>query len=191
MMRAVKTTVAMVATAALGVSAASAFVGSPGAVPLPRSLVPEPGSDRVGQTAPDPDAGLPWAVRSYVSTSGAGCVEAGRIKDGRFGWLDPRGRFTETALPETGTCASLVAEPVLLVINHYPAVGQRAARTVLFGQARPDVAAMHVGVSGRQQPLLAGIGGGFVLPLAGTIAPAELPVRVAMITGQELTFDWR
>jgi hypothetical protein len=130
-------------------------------------------------------------VRSYVSTSGDSCVEAGRIKDGRFGLVEPDGRFTETAVQEAGTCGSLVADPVLLAMNHYPAAEQRTARTVLFGQARPDVAAMQVGVPGGERPLVAGSGGGFVLPLAGTLAPTDLPVRVTLLNGQELTLDWR
>jgi len=189
--RAVKTTAAMVVTAALGVSAASAFVGSRAQVPTPQSLVAQPGSDRVVQTAPDPGGGLDWAVRSYVSTSGASCVEAGRIKDGRFGRLAPDGRFTATDLPDAGTCASLAAEPVLLAINHYPAAEQRPARTVLFGQARSDVARLHVDAPDGGRPLAAGIGGGFVLPLAGMLAPTDLPVRVTLLDGQQLTFDWR
>ena len=190
--RTVKTTAAMIATAAVGASAASALIGSPAAAPLSQSPVARPGSDRVGQTAPDPAGGLAWAVRRYVSTSGSSCVEAGRISEGRFGQIRPDGIFGETPVQESGTCGSLVEEPVLLAINHSPAAGQRPARTVLFGQARSDVAALEVtGPDGAHRRLVAGAGGEFILPLAGTIAPTDLPVQVTLLTGQQLTFDWR
>lgn len=189
--RTVKTMAAMVATAALGVSAASALVSPPPASVTRHSPVALPGSDRAGQAVPDPSGGISWAVRRYVSTTGGSCVEAGRISDGRFGQIDPDGAFTELPLQQGGTCGDLVEEPVLLAINHYPAVGQRPARTVLFGLARPDVSTIEVtGPDGARRPL-AGVGGAFVLPLAGTIAPADLPVHITLLTGQQLTFDWR
>jgi hypothetical protein len=190
--RALKMTAAMVATAALGVSAASALVTRTPATVTPRTPVALPGSDRAGQAAPDPGGGIPWAVRRYVSTSGASCAEAGRISDGRFGQIHPDGAFNALALEQGGACGDLVAEPVLLAINHYPAAGQRPARTVLFGLARSDVSALEVtGPDGVRRPLVAGVGGEFVLPLAGTIAPTAVPVRVTLLTGQQLTFDWR
>lgn len=190
--RTVKTVAAMAVAAAVGVSAASALVASPSAVVTPHSPVAQPGSDRVDKTAPDPAGGLGWAVRSYASTSGGSCVEAGRVRDGRFGQLGRDGGFRETPVEQSGTCGSLLEEPVLLAINHYPAAGQRGARTVLFGRARPDVAAMHVtGPGGVQRPLVAGAGGGFVLPLEGTIPASDLPVQVTLVTGEQLTFDWR
>lgn len=193
MTRALKTAAAMVATGALGVSAASALVSpQPAAMTAAHSLEALSGSDRAGQAVPDPTGAVPWAVRRYVSTSGASCAEAGRISDGRFGQIHPDGGFSELPLEQGGTCGDLVDEPVLLAINHYPAAGQRPARTVLFGLARPDVAALEVtGPDGARHPLIAGIAGEFVLPLAGTIAPADLPVRVTLLTGQQLTFDWR
>lgn len=190
--RALKTGAAKVATAALGVSAASALVSPrPAAVTTP-SLVARPGSVSAGHAVPDPAGGIRWAVRRYVSTSGASCVEAGRVSHGRFGQIRPDGAFSELPVQEGGTCGDLVDEPVLLAINHYPAAGQRPARTVLFGQARPDVASLHVAVRGdAQQPLALGGAREFILPLAGALAPTDLQVRVTLNGGQQLTFDWR
>jgi hypothetical protein len=192
MTRGLKTAAAMVATAALGVSAASAFVRSPPTTVTTHSAVALAGSDHVGQAVPDPGGAIPWAARWYVSTSGASCVEVGRISDGRFGQIGPDGAFSALPLQQGGTCGDLVEEPVVLAINHYPAAGQRPARTVLFGLARSDVSALEVtGPDGAARPLVAGSGGEFVLPLAGTIAPTDLPVRVTLLTGQQRTFDWR
>lgn len=181
----------MLATAALGVAAASALVRPAAATPTPHSSVALVGSDQAGPLVPDPAGGLPWAVRRYVSTSGASCVEAGRVSDGSFGQIRPDGTFGELPLEQGGTCGDLVEEPVLLAINHYPAAGQRPARTVLFGQARPDVASLHVAIQGEAQPLALGGAREFISPLAGTVVPTDLPVRVTLIGGQTLTFDWR
>jgi hypothetical protein len=192
MTRTLKTAAAMVATAALGASAASALVTPTPAPVAPRDTVAAPGSDRVGHAVPDPGGGIPWAVRRYLSTSGGSCAEAGRISAGRFGQIQTDGAFSALPLDEGGTCGDLVAEPVLLAINRYPAAAQRPARTVLFGLARSDVVALEVtGPARVRRPLVAGIGGDFVLPLAGTIAPTDLPLRVTLLTGQQLTFDWR
>jgi len=188
----VKTGAAMVATAAIGVSAASAFVGPPPAVVTPRSPVAQPGSDRIDQTRPDPGSGLDWGVRSYASTSGASCTEVGRMSAGRFGHIRADGSFEPAAVREGGTCGNLAVEPVVLAINHYPATARDAPRTVLFGRARPDVAAIRVtGPDGTERPLVAGAAGGFVLPLAGAVAPTALPVQVTLTDGQSQTFDWR
>ena len=190
--RALKTAAAMVAAAAVGVSAASALVSPTPATVTGHSPVALPGSERAGHAVPDPAGGIPWAARRYVSTSGGSCVEAGRISDGRFGQIRPDGAFSELPLEQGGTCGDLADEPVLLAINHYPAAGQRPARTVLFGLAGTDVSALEVtGSDGARRPLGVGAFGEFVLPLAGTIAPTDLPVRVTLVTGRHLTFDWR
>lgn len=189
--RTVKTAAALVATALLGVSAASAFVGSP-APSVPQSPVARPGTDRIEQIAQDPEAGLQWAVRSYVSASGASCAEAGRLKSGRFGQVDGTQAFREAPAQEAGTCADLRQEPLLLAVNHYPAGEGRAARTVLFGHAGPDVVDLVVtGPGGAERRLARGAGGGFILVLAGALAPTDLPVRITLVGGAQRTFDWR
>ncbi len=189
---ALKTAAAMAVAAGIGVSAASAFVGPAPDVVTPQSPVALPGSDRIDQTARDPGGGLDWAVRSYDSASGGSCVEAGRVRDGRFGHVRADRVFRETPVQQAGTCGDLVEDPVLLAINHHPASEQRATRTVLFGQARPDVSEMRVARrDGTELALVAGPGGGFVLPLEGAIEPADLPVHIALVTGERLTFDWR
>ncbi|MEA2195060.1 MAG: hypothetical protein QOG42_1494 [Solirubrobacteraceae bacterium] len=189
--RPLKMTAAMLATAALGVSAASALV-SPSSVVSPQSLLAQPGSDRLEQTAPDPGGGLDWAVRSYISTSAGSCVEAGRLSAGRFGSIGPNGVFEAIPLQEGGTCANLLEDPVLLAINHYPAVEDLAPRTVLFGRARTDVTEVQVTVpNGAPRRLATGAGGGFLMPLAGALQATDLPVQVALADGRRLTYDWR
>jgi hypothetical protein len=186
------TAAALAATAALGVSAASAVVGqSPAAAPR-QSPVAAAGTDRVAQTSSDPGRGPDWAVRSYVSTTGAGCVEAGRVSAGRFGDLGPGNAFREVPVQEGGTCGSLLEEPVVLAINHYPSVDGSAPRTVLFGRARSDVAEIRVsGPDGSQRPVDTGVGGAFVLPVTGALEATDLPVQVTLTDGRRLTYDWR
>ena len=93
---------------------------------------------------------------------------------------------------EAGTCGDLLAEPVVLAINHYPGVEGTGPRTVLFGRARADVAEVEVtGPGGARHRLTTGARGGFLLPLAGALAPTDLPVQVTLADGQRLTFGWR
>jgi len=189
---AAKTAAALVATAALGVSAASAFVGPSPPAPTPQSPIAQAGSERIGQTAHDPRPGLLWAVRSYVSTSGGSCVEAGRLKNGRFGQIDAGQAFRDTPAEQAGACADLGKDPAILAINHYPASGQDAPRTVLFGQAGADVTDVAVtGSSGAERRLVKGLTGAFILPLEGALAPTDLPVQITLVNGKRLTYDWR
>lgn len=79
-----------------------------------------------------------------------------------------------------------------MAINRYPALGQRAARTVVFGQATADVTELALtGPDGVERRLAKGARGAFILPLAGALKPTDLPVQITLRNGQRLTFDWR
>jgi len=190
--RPVKLTAAGLGAAALGVSAASALVPAPTG-PAPQSAVPVTGSDRLGPTAADPAGDLDWALRAYTSTSGGSCVELGRLSDGRFGQIDAAGAYREQPLDGGGTCGDLAAEPLIVAINAYPARADRGARTVVFGLAGPAVAGVLVQRPGGEVAarLTIGATGGFLLPLAGTIAASELPVTITLDDGRSRVFDWR
>lgn len=189
--RSLKLAAAILVAAAVGVSAGSAVVGQ-GVTPTPLSPKPELGSDSIDQTVPDPRAGPGWAVRTYTSTTGAACVELARISQGRFGRIDDGGAFHELPLDEGGTCGDLGAEPIILAVNSYPTGERREARTVLFGRASPTVSDVLVQRSGSAgaHPA-AGVAGGFVLPLAGTMIPRALPTVVTLKDGRRLSFDWK
>lgn len=180
-----------VTAAALGVSAASAVVDTSSA-PAPQSAIPLAGSERVGPIAADPAGGLAWALRSYMSTSGGICVQVGRAYAGRFGQIDAGGTFRVRPLDEGGTCGDLAAEPVILAVNTYPARPDRDARTVLFGRASPAVADILVQRDGtvEMRPMI-GSAGGFLLPLAGTLAASQLPVTITLADGRSRIYGWR
>jgi hypothetical protein len=184
-------TAAAVASGALGVSAASALIGGPGA-PVAQDPTPVPGSERIGPTVPDPVGGLAWALRVYTSTSGGDCVEVGRMSGGRFGQLDAGGAFQPAAPDAGGTCGALASEPSILALNTYPERAGRAARTVLFGLASPAVGGVLVQPRDGSTVLRLAIAatGGFLLPLAGAIAAGELPVTVTLADGRRLVHDW-
>jgi hypothetical protein len=190
--RSLKLTGAAFACGALGVSAASALVDAP-AAPVPQDSTPVAGSERLGPIASDPAGGLEWVLRAYTSTSGGACVEVGRIRGQRFGQLDADGAFRSLPLDAGGTCGDLSAEPAIVALNAYPARAGRAARTVLFGVTSPAVGGITVqrrdGSSGSQPAI--GVTGGFLLPLAGTIAASELPVTVTLADGRRVIRDWR
>jgi hypothetical protein len=189
--RPLTTSLALAATTAFGVSVASAIVGA-GPPAAPQILLAEPGSDSVGLTVSDPRGGLDWGVRSYVSTSGNSCVEPGRMSGGHFGQLVGAGQaFRASPAQDGGTCGSLLAEPILLAINHYPRVEDQQPRTVLFGLAGPDVTRIDVGGPGGLRRVGTAPTGAFLLPFAGAVAATDLPVFVTLADGGRLTFDWR
>jgi hypothetical protein len=190
--RPVKLAVAALGAAALGVSAGSALVGG-ATPPAPQSQVPVAASVRIGPTAADPTGGIDWALRVYTSTSGGSCVEAGRVTGDGFRQIDATGAQRALPLAAAATCGDLATEPVILAVNAYPARGDRDARTVLFGRASPSVAEILVqrrDGSVQARPAI-GAAGGFLLPLAGTIAASELPVTITLDDGRRRTYDWR
>jgi hypothetical protein len=191
--RPVKLGAAALGAAVLGVSAASAVVGG-SQEPTPPSQVPVAGSERIGPIVPDPAGGRDWAVRTYTSTSGASCVEVGRVSGGgRFGQEDASGTFHALALDESAVCGDLAAEPVIVAVNSYAARAQHEARTVLFGRATPAVAGVLVqrrDAAVEARPRI-GSTGGFVLPLAGRIATSALPVTITLENGRRTVYDWK
>lgn len=44
---------------------------------------------------PDPDGGLPWGLRLVKTSRGLGCVQIGRVKDGKLGVLGQDGAFDD------------------------------------------------------------------------------------------------
>lgn len=185
--------IAALGAAALGVSAASAFVNGaiePG--PVSESQVPVVDSVRVGPIAADPGGGIDWALRMYTSTSGGSCVEVGRVTGGRFGQIDAAGVYRTLPLDAVAACGDLATEPIIVAVNAYPARGDRGARTVFFGRTSPSVAGIlvHRGDGSVQARPAISATGGFLLPLAGTIAASELPVTITLDDGRRRIFDW-
>jgi hypothetical protein len=66
---------------------------------------------------PDPDGGPPWGLRIFSTTRGVGCIQVGRLLDGRIGALgqdgafDDDGRFHELPVRSASvlTCSALDA----------------------------------------------------------------------------------
>jgi hypothetical protein len=183
---------AALGAAALGVSAGSAVVGGSSA-PDPPSQVPVADSASVGPIVPDPVGGLDWAVRAYRSTSGASCVEVGRVRGDRYGQTDASGAFHPLALDASAVCGDLTAEPVIVAVSAYTARALGEARTVLFGRAGPAVAEVLVrrrDGSIEARPRI-GAAGGFLLPLAGHVAATALPVTITLDDGRRTVYDWK
>lgn len=85
-----------------GVALASGLIplGSPAKVveqfELPRSGLGSvtPGSAALLPiTAPDPQGGPPWGLRTFTTSRGAGCLQVGRVVDGQLGALGADGAF--------------------------------------------------------------------------------------------------
>jgi hypothetical protein len=83
-----------------------------------------PGSVRVlGVQAEDPDGGPPWGLRLAITTRKLGCLQAGRLVDGRIGVLgrdgafDDDGKFhpiSDNSIGQVSTCLQLDAKGRLI-----------------------------------------------------------------------------
>lgn len=85
------------ALAATGVIPVGSTVTAPGSQHRKRDVgtgVLVPGTDRVLELATqDPDGGPPWGLRIVSTTRGLGCLQVGRLVEGRIGVLGRDGAF--------------------------------------------------------------------------------------------------
>jgi hypothetical protein len=71
----------------------------------------------VAVTAPDPQGGPAWGLRTFTTSRGAGCIQIGRVVDGQLGVLGTDGAFgndgrlhpLSVASSDVQTCAALDA----------------------------------------------------------------------------------
>ena len=122
-------------------SVASYPAGTPVASDLPRYGATVPGSVALlADDVADPDGGARWGLRTFATTRGYGCVQVGRVLDGRLGVLALAGpggssvqpdRFhplpaaaaaqATTCVPQDGAGAAFVATHAVLTIAATPA----------------------------------------------------------------------
>lgn len=141
---------AFVLTAFGGVASASVLSAGPAAeAPAVSDDAAVPGSARTGARVPDPGRGPPWAVRTYVSTTGRRCADVGRMNGQAFGPSDTSGRVQDTPVSFSGSCAEPGADPALVILARY-AGAAAAPRSVLFGFA--DAAVRTVTTTGPDGP---------------------------------------
>jgi hypothetical protein len=86
----------------------------------PRYGATAAGSVRLlADAVPDPDGGPPWGLRTFTTSRGFGCVQVGRVQDGRLGVLalaDPGGRVHARGLfhelPPAGAAQATTCLPL-------------------------------------------------------------------------------
>ncbi|HEX8103883.1 MAG TPA: hypothetical protein VF533_14800 [Solirubrobacteraceae bacterium] len=186
---------AVLAATLAGVAAASALTGTASQSeppPAAEQFVPRDGTTRVTPGAADPDGGPRWGVRTYTSREGQSCVEVGRVTPGgRYGRLEANGEVAELPSAPSGVCGDLDVDPVILAINTRAARGGLPARTVLYGQAAPDVEAMTAGAPGRAAAPVALTGERtFVVVAEGIHEASEFPVDVRTRDGEVTRYRW-
>jgi hypothetical protein len=134
----------LTAIAGLGISAAAWAAGSllSSGDPVTYRYGPPPTSDThygttvAGSTelladdVPDPDGGLPWGARTFTTTRGYGCLQVGRVQEGKLGVLalvrrdgkvTGRGQFHElrpAVLSQSTTCVPLDGDGHAFVALH-------------------------------------------------------------------------
>ncbi|MEA2482094.1 MAG: hypothetical protein QOC55_41 [Thermoleophilaceae bacterium] len=102
--------------------AASGLIGSGPALHPPRGVArdphsgigtSQPGAQLLNVAVPDPAGGPPWGLRFVTTSRGLGCLEAGRLVDGRIGVLGQDGAFHDDGRfhPLTSNYLGGVASP--------------------------------------------------------------------------------
>ncbi|MHB1537918.1 MAG: hypothetical protein ACYCUM_12325 [Solirubrobacteraceae bacterium] len=161
-------------------------VGVGVAMPATRGLL--------GIAAPDPAGGPRWTMRAYKTSRGLGCVQIGRLLDGRIGVLGQDGAFADDGLfhplpvqvnQSWGSCVLLDARgQTFLSMAAYdlPASGQEAScqrkrcasgqgRDIFYGLLGPDARSIVYEVH-KQRHRLATVGsqGAYLIVLPASAA---------------------
>ncbi|CAA9494145.1 MAG: hypothetical protein AVDCRST_MAG30-1540, partial [uncultured Solirubrobacteraceae bacterium] len=117
----------------------------------------------VGSAVPDPDGGLPWAMRVFGNPLGEQCIALGRLRDGTIGRLK-RGEFGPLP-PDTGGVCDDVAERGVVASAERRTTPQR--RTIVYGLAEGR-ARVTVRVAGERRSARPGALGSFIFVFRGT-----------------------
>lgn len=140
----------------------------------PRDVIRAPLDARLSPTrVADPDGGLPWGARTYISAGGQNCLVIGRVKAGRVGLVTQRG-FEPLSAKAPGTCAPV--SDIQIATRTYP--DSTPARSVLFGLVGRNVRRVDLVIGGRTEKLPIAADGVFLKVLSGTNAFRSSTVRI-------------
>jgi hypothetical protein len=159
----------MVLACGAGVAAASALTPAP-PDPMPPEFeaVAVPGTDRIGASAPDPDSGPAWAVRSYTGASTRSCLSVARLEEEQFGPLIG-GRVRPLPVDGSGSCADLSVDHVQPIVSRFAKTSETGARTVIFGRAEPDIHSVVVDEPSGTHTLTPDDDGTFLIVITGLL----------------------
>jgi hypothetical protein len=132
--------------------------------PTARSLV---------ATAPDADAHGRWGVRAYRSHNGDSCALVGFLRGDVLGTVRG-GMFHPYTSSVTGACGTPAPRRFFLSVSY---VTEPRPRTLIYGRAGRQVAAVRVLVDGRPRDAPAGEAGAFLLVFAGRLDASALRPR--------------
>jgi hypothetical protein len=169
-----------------------------------------PGSVRQELRADDPDGGPAWALRTYRARYAPArgvprrfhsvrpfCVQAGRIVDGRFGWIDGSRTFRPAGydfrdaptgcapgVPGAGRRAIFKA---ITLADEVDTPEGRLTRTIAFGAGGRGTSGVELTVAGRSERPRTSRGGGFLAFASAGVRPGDLRVRVRYGRGRGQT----
>ena len=140
--------------------------------------VPSSAGSRVVITIEDPDRELPWGVAIYTSPTGERCALAGQALGPELGLLEA-GAFRRFEPNSGGACGDIANVRLFLDFRTL------AGRTLLYGRARRDVAAIRLVEDGGPRRTETGPGGAFLFVLDGPLDPSQSSVVPLTADGRE------
>lgn len=150
-----------------------------------------PGSESVASvSAPDPNGGPPWRIRTHRTQEGRMCYTAGRVVGGRFGQTGRGGGFAEAPLDGGAVCGKLTPPIDFSVSTGGPAPGSSdSALTIVTGIASGDVKEVRVSALGDSVSQVPAANGAFIATFRGEVDEHSLPlVTATMDDGSQQTF---
>jgi hypothetical protein len=178
-------------TLGVGAAAGTALLLRAAVIPAPSPEVvgpaqsPIPGSARVeALRAPDPGGAAPWTLRVARSRTGLTCTTVGQVVGGRFGVVGLDGRFRVLAEGIVDGCGHVEPGSAMAGARIFDARRRADVRTVVSGDAGPDLRDVVVRADGRRLDVQRGSGGTFAVVLRGYPEDHALAVTLRYRTGR-------
>jgi hypothetical protein len=166
-------------------------------------VAPVSGTVKLGASAPDPDGGPPWVVRSWHPRQPADqdpdrselCAQIGRLTAGKLVRRFSGGREIRLGLGDRTACGSVrFGSPPLLMerlVDDPSTANPRPVRTIVGGVAARGSRRVTLDVAGARSVLrIEPRSRTFLAVLPGTVRRADLMLRFELASGRQKTLDF-
>jgi hypothetical protein len=148
------------------------------------------GDVQTGETVPDPQGGLPWAVRIFDGETSERCIVAGRTNGTAFGPVDASGEIHDRGDVASGSCIDPEDEPAQVAVMRFADTGGTGPRSVLYGVAAANVTSVEVVAPGVSGPVTLDSRRTFLVVSDGLTAEGASSVEVVLSDGTTRSYQF-